>query len=109
MSGTQPLGSAVFQAMNLDPAVKEALGLHGEGELRWPQIYDIIEYLGGIDEIVKAKFASRGAIRTVQRTANHYRHLGSTRKSSLPSNPTPLAEGVDFARSLLRRWIASRL
>jgi hypothetical protein len=109
MSGTQPLGSAVFQAMNLDPAVKEALGLHGEGELRWSQIYDIIEFLGGIEEIVKAKFASRGATRTVRQTANHHRHLGSTRKFPLPSNPTPLAKGVDFARSLLRRWIASRL
>ncbi len=109
MSGTQPLGSAVFQAMNLDPAVKEALALHGDGELSWSQIYDIIEFLGGVRKIVKAKFATKGATSTVRQTANHYRHLGNTGKFPLQSNPTLLAEGEDFARRLLKRWIASRL
>lgn len=42
MSRTEPLGSAVFHAMISDPKVNEALSLHGESELSWSQIYDII-------------------------------------------------------------------
>jgi hypothetical protein len=109
MSGAQPLGSAICQAIDLDPAVKEALALHGEGELSWSQVYDIIEFLGGAEEIAKAKLASTEKTNIVRRTANHYRHQGSIRKYKLPPNPPQLAEGVDFARGLLKRWILSRL
>ena len=109
MRGKQPLGSAVFQSMNLDPPVKEALAIHGEGELGWSQIYDIIEFLGGIKGIVKAKFATSERTRAIRQTANYYRHLGSTKKSPLPSNPPSIAEGGDFARGLLKLWIGSRL
>ena len=109
MRGKQPLGSAVFQAMNLNPSVKEALTLHGEEELGWSRIYDIIEFFGGIKNIVKAKLATSERTRAIRQTANHYRHLGSTRKFPLPSNPPTLAEGSDFARGLLKLWIGSRL
>jgi hypothetical protein len=109
MSGTRPLGAAIFQAIDLNPDVKEALALHGEGELSWSQVYDIIEFLGGAEEIAKAKLASKEKTSIVRRTANHYRHQGSIRKYTLPPNPPQLAEGVDFVRSLLKRWIASRL
>lgn len=73
--GKQPLGSTVFQTMSRDPAVKEALALHGEGELGWSQIYDIIEFLGGVRGIVKAKFANEARTHIIRRTANHHRHL----------------------------------
>jgi hypothetical protein len=109
MRGTQPLGSAVFQSLILDAAVSEALTLHGESGLSWSQIYDIIEFLGGEAAIAKAGYANVKQTRNVRRTANHYRHLGSPKKFPLPSNPPPLAEATDFARSLLRCWISSRL
>jgi hypothetical protein len=109
MSGTQPLGSVVFQAMILDPAVREALALHGERGLSWSQVYDIIEFLGGVDGIVKAGYADKKQTRTVRRTANHYRHLGNPKSSLLPSNPPGLAEASEFARTLLKRWLSSRL
>lgn len=109
MSGTQPLGSAVFQAMIRDATVKEALALHGEGGLSWSQVYDIIEFLGGVDVIVKAGYANRKQTRAVRQTANHYRHLGSPKSSPLPSNPPGLAEASEFARTLLKHWLSSRL
>lgn len=64
MSGKQPLGSAIFQAMILDPAVNEALTLHGESGLSWSQVYDIIEFLGGISGIVKAGHGTNKETRT---------------------------------------------
>jgi hypothetical protein len=109
MRGEQPLGSVVFQAVDLDPPLKEALALHGEGELGWSQIYDIIEFLGGTNGIVNSKFATKERTDAIRQTANHYRHLGSKRKFPLPSYPPSLAEGGDFARSLLKLWIDSRL
>jgi hypothetical protein len=109
MSGTQPLGSAVLQAMTLDSAVNEALILHGEDDLRWSQVYDIVEFLGGVAGVVKAGYATDKQTRSVKQTANHHRHLGSPKKSALPSHPPTLAEASEFARSLLKCWIASRL
>jgi hypothetical protein len=109
MRGTQPLGSAVFQTSVLDPTVNEALALHGESGLSWSQVYDIIEFLGGADSIAKAGCADKKQTQTVRRTANHYRHLGSLRKYPLPSNPPALAEATEFARSLLKRYLSSRL
>ena len=108
MRGTQPLGSAVFQAMIFDATVNEALALHGESGLSWSRVYDIIEFLGGIDGIVKAGFASRKQTRAVRQTANHYRHLGSPKNFPLPSHPPALAEASEFARSLLKRrlWLS---
>lgn len=107
--GTQPLGSAVFRAMILDSTVNEALTLHGESGLSWSHVYDIIEFFDGADGIAKAGYANSGQTRTVRQTANHYRHLGSPRRYPLPSNPPTLLEASDFARSLLKRWISSRL
>jgi hypothetical protein len=109
MSGTQPLGSAVFQAIVLDPAVKEALTLHGDEALGWSQVYDIIEFLGGVAGVVKAGYATAKQTRSVKQTANHHRHLGSPRKYPLPPTPPRLAQASEFARGLLKLWIASRL
>jgi hypothetical protein len=109
MSGAVPLGSAVLEAINLDPAVNEALTLHGETKLSWGQIYDIIEFVGGVDGVVKAGYANRKKTGSVRQTANHYRHLGKQKNNSLPSNPPTLAEATEFARGVLKRWISSRL
>jgi hypothetical protein len=108
ISGAQPLGSAVFQAMILDSEVNEALTLHGAGELNWSQVYDIIEFFGET-RIVKDGYAHRREIRAVRQTANHYRHLGRPKKNALPSNPPTLAAASEVVRNLLRRWISSRL
>jgi hypothetical protein len=109
MRGTQPLGSVVFQSMILDAAVNEALTLHGESGLSWSQIYDIMEFLGGEVGLAKTGHSNRRQIRNVRQTVNHYRHLGSPKKFALPPNPPPLTEATDFARSLLKGWISSRL
>src|SRR6266849_714761 len=42
IKGTLPLASSVFQAMMLDPDVYEALALHGETEVNWFRVYDIL-------------------------------------------------------------------
>jgi hypothetical protein len=107
MSGTQPLGSAVFQAMINDPAIWEALDLYGESGLSWSQVYDIIEFFG-IATIVKAGYSKTQTTR-VRRTANHYRHLGNPNKPPLPAKPPTLIEASEFAASVLKRWISSRL
>ena len=109
MRGTQPLGSAVLQSMILDAAVREALTLHGESGLSWPEIYDIIEFLGGEAGIAKPGYDNKKKTCAVRQTANHYRHLGSPKKFTLPSSPPTLAEASDFARGLLQRWISSRI
>jgi hypothetical protein len=109
LSGIQPLGSAVLQAMISDPPVKEALSLHGEDALTWSQVYDIIEFVGGEREIVREGFAIGKDVRRVRQTANHYRHLGNPRNYPLPQNPVSLNEGSEFSRSLLKQWIAKRL
>jgi hypothetical protein len=109
MRGTHPLGSVVFQSMIPDAAVREALTLHGESGLSCSQIYDIIEFLGGASGIAKAGYANAKQTRAVRQTANHYRHLGSSKNSPLPPNPPTLGEATDFARGLLQRWISSRV
>ena len=108
-SGKQPLASAVFDATVRDATVKEAFALHGKSGLSWSQIYDIIEFLGGVKGIVKAGYANKKQTSTVRQTANHYRHLGSPKKYPLSSNPPALVEASEFARGLLKRWLSSLL
>jgi hypothetical protein len=109
-SGTQPLGSAIFEARKRDSDVKEALSLHGDGDLSWGQVYDLIEFLGGVEGIARAGYAkSRGQTRAVRQTANHHRHLGNAKNYPLPLTSPTLAQASEFARSLLKRWIAARV
>jgi hypothetical protein len=109
MTGAQPLGAAVFHTSLHDAMVDEALALHGEGGLSWSQVYDIIELLGGAESIAKAGRADKKSTRIVRQTANHYRHLGDPKKNPLPLNPPTLAEATTFVRSLLKRYVLSRL
>jgi hypothetical protein len=108
-SGTQPLGSAVLRLVGLDSAVSEAFALHGDSGLSWSQVYDIIDFVGGVDRIAEAGYANKKSTSAIRQTANHHRHLGNPRKCPLPPNPPTLAEAGEFARSLLKRWITSRL
>lgn len=109
LSGKQPLGSAVFEGMTRDSKVNEALTLHGDSGLTWSQVYDIIDFVGGVKGIVKAGYAGRKQASAVRQTANHYRHQGLKKKPALPPNPPTLPQGNEFARGLLKRWISSRL
>jgi hypothetical protein len=109
LSGTQPLGSAVFEAMTRDRKVNEALTLHGDSGLSWSQVYDIIDLVGGVDGIVKARLAAKKQASAVRQTANHYRHQGLKKKPTLPANPPTLAQANKFARGLLKRWISLRV
>jgi hypothetical protein len=71
-----------------DKKLEEALGLIGDGEdLQWSQLYNILEFLGGADAIVKKNWATREQIIKCRQTANHHRHLGSPKKYPLPPNP----------------------
>lgn len=110
ISGTQPLGSVVFEAMILDPAVNKALTLHGDEELSWSQVYDIIEFVVRKSGAVKTGNTNKKTKTSIVRqAANHYRHLGNPKNFPLPSNPPMLVEASEFARSLLKLWISSRL
>jgi hypothetical protein len=106
---TQPLGSAVFEALTRDVEINEALALHGDSGLSWSQVYDIVDLVGGVKGIVQARYAARKQASAVRQTANHYRHQGVRKKPPLPASPPTLAQANEFARGLLKRWIASRL
>jgi hypothetical protein len=109
MSGKQPLGSAVLEVMIRDSDVEEAFSLHGDSELSWSQVYDIIEFLGGEAGVTKAGYADKKQTSAVRQTANHHRHLGNQKNFPLAKNPHTLAKATEFARSVLKRWISSRL
>jgi hypothetical protein len=103
------LGSAVLSRAATDPAVAEALSLFGDEPPTWAKVYDIIEFLGGERSIDKSGLASWRDIRRMRQTANHYRHLGSTKKDPLPTNPPTLEEACIFATDLLTKWITKRI
>ena len=106
----QPLGSSIVGAAMTDKKLLEALALIGDGhELRWPQLYNVLEFLGGESVIVKRKWATRMQIRICRQTANHYRHLGSPKKYALPANPLSLDEAATLVLGLLKRWISEQL
>jgi len=109
-TASESLATVVLSRATTDPAVRTALSLVGAERTNWPQVYDIIEFLG-IDQIVKLGFARRAYTELVAQTANHYRHLGRSRKSKLPQNKTAptLGEASLFATDLLKRWIATRI
>jgi hypothetical protein len=63
--------------------------------------------LGGVNAIIKKKWATRGQVVTCRQTANHYRHLGSPKKYPLPANPPSLTESNSLVLNLLKKWISS--
>ena len=110
LRGKRSLGSAVVGAALADKKLEEGLALIGDGEdLHWSQLYNILEFLGGEDAIVKRKWATRQQIRECRQTANHHRHLGSPRKYPVPANPPTSGEARSLVLALLRRWIAEQI
>ena len=107
--GKQSLGSAVVGHAMANTNVREALALVGESDLQWPQLYNILEFLGGVKGIVKRKWATRELVGKCWRTANHYRHLGSPKKNPLPTDPPSIAEARSLALYLLKRWMSSQI
>jgi|HubBroStandDraft_3_1064219.scaffolds.fasta_scaffold164032_1 hypothetical protein len=107
--GGQSLGASLVGRATVNTNVHEALALVGENELQWPQIYDILEFLGGMNGIVKRKWATREVVGKYWRTANIHRHLGSPKKKPLPADPPSISEARAFALNFLKRWISSQL
>jgi hypothetical protein len=105
----ESLGSVLVRRAATHAAFREALALLGEGPLRWSQIYDVIEFLGGAKTIASAGWATEKDTVRARRTANYYRHLGRPKKDPLPKNPPTLAHATEFALYLLKQWITTLL
>jgi hypothetical protein len=105
----QPIGTAIYEGALKDSKIKEALELYQDTENRWPDVYNIIEFLGGPDGIGKLGFGTKTEAEVVKRTANHYRHLGATKPYPVPTKPPTLNDAAFFAKRLLRGWLESRL
>jgi hypothetical protein len=106
--GDQSLGSVIVGRAMADKGVQEAVALLGEGGIRWPHVYDIVEFLGA-DTIVRKKWATKKQILKCKQTANHHMHLGRPTKCPLPPDPPSLSEATSMVVDLLKRWIASQI
>ncbi len=104
LKGAQTLGAETVSRALDDQTVRAALSLIGENDLQWPQIYDIVEFVG-LKVIVRNGWASEKEIRRLRQTANYYRHLGRPKKYPLPPNPPSLHESATFVLRLLKKWI----
>jgi hypothetical protein len=105
----QSVGVHILERAAGDQALTEALSLWGKKEVSWGQIYDVIEFCGGADEIAHLGWASKERTREIRQTANHYRHLGNPKKYPLPTNLISLPVACSFAADLLKKWISARL
>ena len=105
----RPRATAIFEAAHKDAKIRYALDLYQDIEDRWPNVYDIIEFLGGPKGIKNSGFGTEKETTTVKQTANHYRHLGSQKQFPLPSKPPSLPQAAYFAKKALSHWIESRL
>jgi hypothetical protein len=104
----ETLGSILVKRAVAAPDIRASLILLGDRYLQWPQIYDIIEFLGGIKQISAKHWATAAEVRRFRQTANHYRHLGSPKRNPLPPSPPTLDEARVFAKTLLKRWLAMK-
>jgi hypothetical protein len=108
--GTQTTGSAIIEFASSNETVHQALSLITEIELGWPQLYNILEFLGGDNVIVSRKWATKSEVRRYRQTANHFRHLGSPKKYPLPPDPPSIGEGRKFIlHNLLKKWVLTQL
>jgi hypothetical protein len=106
----QTRGSALVSAVMANKKLQEALALIGAGdELQWAQLYNILEFLGGVNAIVEKKWAARAKVTKCRQTANHYRHLGSPKKYPLPANPPSRGEATTLVLGFLRKWMSGEL
>ncbi len=106
----QSLGTCVVHEAMADEELLAALALVGDQhEIQWPQLYDILEFLGGERVIAGKNWATRAQVRRCRQTANYYRHLGRPIKNPLPANPLSLGEATAMVLGLLKNWIAEQL
>src|SRR5205085_9329979 len=77
-------GSLILMKAYTNPKIKELLSIIGLPPMKWPQVYDVIEFLGGDKGISRMHLATIKEVEDIRQTANYYRHLGSPRKSRLP-------------------------
>jgi hypothetical protein len=106
--GSQTLGAEIVDRAMTDEPVRAAMSLVGEGDLKWPQIYDVIEFLG-VETVVENEWATRKEVTRVRQTANYYRHLGSPRENLLPLDRPSLSDSRSFVIELLRKWISDQI
>ena len=72
LRGVESLGAVLAHRAAAHVAFREALAFVGERPLGWPQIYDVIEFLGGAKRIATAGWATEKDTVRVRRTANYY-------------------------------------
>jgi hypothetical protein len=108
LSDGKSAGGHIVTAILYDPVVEEAVKLHGN-QPTWSQIYDIIDFIGGPEQIHRAGWADRKRTRLVRQTANCNRHLGSPKKYPSPPTVVALNDARIFVRELMMKWISSRL
>jgi hypothetical protein len=101
--GTQAVGCALA-----DDQIRAGLSLIGDGEPEWPQLYNVVEFMG-FKTIVKKKWASEKQVRRFRQTANHYRHTSRPTKNPLPPDPPSLSESRAFVRGLFKTWMSNRI
>lgn len=106
--GPDTLAAALLSRATTDQALAEALALVGSHPITWPQIYDVIEFFGGPEEMARAGLAPRHVTRRIRQTANHHRHLGSRKQNPLPATPPSLSEARAFSCDILKKWLAKR-
>jgi hypothetical protein len=110
LQGVQTRGSALVSAVMASKKLQEALALIGDGYgLEWAQLYNILEFLGGVGAVVKKKWVARAKVTGCRQTANHYRHLGSPKKYPLPADPPSRGEATILVLGLLRKWMSEEL
>jgi hypothetical protein len=104
LKGTQTLGAEAISRALDDQTIRIALSLIGEHGPQWPQIYDVVEFLGW-KAIVNKGWATQREVKRVKRTANHHRHAGRPGRNPLPPNPPSLHDSATFVLGLLKKWI----
>jgi len=99
-----------------DSAVYKALRLRNTSSLDWVglyRIYEVIEEDIGRSSIIKAGWATEGAIKQFKHTANSVEAVGDQARhgkenTSPPKNPLDISQAHEFIDSLLKKWLNSK-
>lgn len=104
------LTSRILRLAGRDSLVAQVFYIVSYRDISWYEIYDLLDVMGGVDRIVKRRWATRRELSDIRQTANHYRHRGNQRaKHKLPSNPPSLSNSRAVVQQLVERWLAERL
>lgn len=101
-------GNVILNQSQTNPKIKELLRFLNEKPLRWIDIYNIIEYIGksNIPTLVSVK---KNEVEEINRTANHFRHLGNPKNNSLSNNAPSIQVARNFTHDLLQKWLESEI